>query len=354
VIEIRAQEPADWQDVYELRVAAPDQIPYLRPDWVKEELANPRENTWPLVAVRPVGDTAQVVARANIGLWQGRRAHGANLTLEQHPTLSGAAGRRLLTEAIQVAEGWWNRRRLQAILPATDGPAVELFRSLGFVQETRLRQSVHIAGELVGELVLARLTGDAALPTREQSPPPPLPPPRPEQRVRGRVRVRGGSGDDWEALHLIWSQPSVYRGTMAIPYQSAEYDRRRVQQPPERFWPLAAEIDGQVVGNSGVFRDELNRSHVGHVGMMVHEAYQGMGVGTALMEAAIDLTDNWLGLSRLQLEVYTDNDRAIQLYQKYGFAEEGVWRSYAFRAGRYIDALVMGRLRDQGGHLNDR
>jgi putative acetyltransferase len=344
VIEIRAQAPADWQDVYELRIATPHQVPYVRPDWVKEELAKPPDNTWPMVAVRLVGETACVVARANIQLPRARLGHTATLTLEQHPSLAGDAGRQLLIEAIQVAEGWWNRRRLQTILPATDGPAIELFGSLGFVQEARLRQSVRITGTLVDELVLARLTGDAALPDQEPPPPPAFPAGRPERRIH--VRVRGGSGDDWEAFHAIWNQPSVYWGTLAVPYRSAEFDRQRVQHPPERFWPLAAELDGQVIGNTGLFVDELNRSHVGHVGMMVHEDYQGMGVGSALMEAVIDLAENWLGLARLQLEVYTDNHRAIQLYLKHCFREEGIWRAYAFRAGHYINTLVMGRLRD--------
>ena len=101
-----------------------------------------------------------------------------------------------------------------------------------------------------------------------------------------------------------------------------------------------------VVGNAGLQLGEYHRSHVGKVGMMVHQDYQGMGIGKALMEALLELTDNWLGLSRLQLEVYPDNERAIGLYEKYGFRQEGVLRSFAFRDGRYVDTLVMGRLRD--------
>lgn len=346
MIEIRAQAPADWRDVYELRTAASDRVPYIRPDWVKDEFAKPADSTWPMVAVSPVDDHGpRVVARINIQLPRARLGHLATFTLEQHPAFAGDAGRRLLSEAIQVAEGWWNRRRLQTAIPVTDGPAIELFGSLGFVQEARLRRSVRIAGALVDELVLARLTGDAVLPDRE--PPPPSAPRRPDRRVS--VHIRGGGGDDWEALHAIWNQPTVYWGTLQVPYRSAEFDRQRVQHPPERFWPLVAELDGRVVGNSGLFIDELNRSHVGHVGMMVHEDYQGMGVGSALMEAVIDLTDNWLGLDRLHLEVYTDNHRAARLYQKYGFKEEGIWRAYAFRAGHYVDTLVMGRLRAESG-----
>jgi putative acetyltransferase len=351
MIEIRGQQATDWQDVYAMRTATPGALPYVRPDWVKDELARPGEGTWPLVAVAQLPDGPQVVARANLQLGRGRRVHCAGLTLEQHPDFGDEASRKLLQEAIEVAEKWLDRHRLEVTLPATDADAIALFESLGFVGEARLRQGVRIAGQLVDEVVLARLSGGVARST-EPAPPPSVPSlersaPRPQvaPSAGSGPCIRGGSADDWEAYHAIWSQPSVYWGTMQIPYPSADWIRERVQErPPARFWPLVAEIEGQVVGNTGLRRDEHNRSHVGHIGMMVHTDYQGMGVGSALMEAAIDLAENWLGLTRLQLEVYTDNARAIGLYEKYGFEREGLYRAYAYRDGQYVDTLVMGRL----------
>jgi L-phenylalanine/L-methionine N-acetyltransferase len=41
------------------------------------------------------------------------------------------------------------------------------------------------------------------------------------------------------------------------------------------------------------------------------------------MQATVDLADKWLNLTRLELEVYTDNEPAIRLYKKFGFAVEG-------------------------------
>lgn len=75
------------------------------------------------------------------------------------------------------------------------------------------------------------------------------------------------------------------------------------------------------------------------------EAWQGKGVGKALMQAGIDLADKWLNLTRLELEVYSDNDAAIRLYEQFGFEREGVLRQHAFRDGRYVDSIMMGRLR---------
>jgi putative acetyltransferase len=63
------------------------------------------------------------------------------------------------------------------------------------------------------------------------------------------------------------------------------------------------------------------------------------------MQAAIDLADNWLNLTRLELEVYSDNETAVHLYERFGFEREGLMRQHAFRNGQYVDSLMMARLR---------
>lgn len=61
------------------------------------------------------------------------------------------------------------------------------------------------------------------------------------------------------------------------------------------------------------------------------------------MQAATDLTNNWLNLQRLELEVYCDNSPAVRLYKKFGFEIEGTMKGYAFRAGEYVDVYAMAR-----------
>ena len=62
------------------------------------------------------------------------------------------------------------------------------------------------------------------------------------------------------------------------------------------------------------------------------------------MEAALDLADNWLNLTRIELHVYTDNSAGIGLYEKFGFEVEGTHHRFAFRNGKYVDAYSMARL----------
>jgi L-phenylalanine/L-methionine N-acetyltransferase len=86
--------------------------------------------------------------------------------------------------------------------------------------------------------------------------------------------------------------------------------------------------------------------HSGGIGIMIHKDYQGNGAGQKLMEALIDLADNWLMLVRVELTVYTDNERAINLYKKMGFESEGIKRKAAIREGKYADEYMMARIRN--------
>lgn len=108
---------------------------------------------------------------------------------------------------------------------------------------------------------------------------------------------------------------------------------------------LVAEIDTRVVGSLGLHTETSPRQrYIGSIGMTVHDDFQGRGVGTALMTAMIDLADNWLGLHRIELHVYTDNALAVHLYEKFGFVIEGTARQFALRGGMYVDAYAMARL----------
>ena len=106
-----------------------------------------------------------------------------------------------------------------------------------------------------------------------------------------------------------------------------------------------AVLDGQIAGSAGFNRYKGRRSHAAGIGLGVHDDFQGRGLGTALLAALIDAADNWHAIKRLELTVFTDNTRAIRLYERFGFEAEGVQRAFAFRAGQYVDALGMARVR---------
>jgi L-phenylalanine/L-methionine N-acetyltransferase len=161
------------------------------------------------------------------------------------------------------------------------------------------------------------------------------------------ITIRHAEPGDYEAVSRIFSGPKAVAGTLQVPLASAEVWRQRMADPsPSRVFLLAC-AEGEVVGQLGLIShpNVPRRAHVGDLGMAVRDDWQGKGVGTALMQAAVNLADRWLNLHRLELQVYTDNEAGIRLYKKFGFVVEGTLKDFAFRDGKYVDAYAMARLR---------
>jgi L-phenylalanine/L-methionine N-acetyltransferase len=161
------------------------------------------------------------------------------------------------------------------------------------------------------------------------------------------ITIRRAEPNDYEALYKIFTGPKVIRGTLQLPYPSLEIWRKRLAEPEEGRYNLLAVVGDEIVGHLGLGTkpNRPRRKHVGEIGMSVRDDFQGQGVGTVLLQAAVDMADNWLNILRLELTVFVDNEPAVRLYKKCGFEVEGTLRRHSFRAGQYVDVYFMARLK---------
>jgi len=164
--------------------------------------------------------------------------------------------------------------------------------------------------------------------------------------LEGLTIRRANPNDDADGVAEMFTAAAVYGGTLQVPYPSREYWRQRLSENPETSHYLVAIVDDRIVGMVSLYTfPRPRRKHAAAVGICVHEEWHGKGVGTELMRAIIDMADNWLNLTRLELEVYANNEAAMRLYERFGFEVEGTLRQHAFRDGEYVDSKVMARLR---------
>jgi putative acetyltransferase len=159
------------------------------------------------------------------------------------------------------------------------------------------------------------------------------------------VTIRAREPGDWQEIADLTSLPNVRFGTLRMPFTSREYWRRLMESPTEGHTSIVAVLDGRIVGVAGLIQGKGRRSHVAEIFMSVHDDHCGRGIGTALLAALVEAADNWLNVRRIELTVYVDNEPGIRLYQKFGFEIEGTRRADAFRAGKFVDSLMMARVR---------
>ena len=102
---------------------------------------------------------------------------------------------------------------------------------------------------------------------------------------------------------------------------------------------LVTEVAGEVVGYAGLCTYPPHEAYVQTIA--VQPTHQRAGIGTGLLNALIDESSR-RGCTTLDLEVRADNDVAIALYERHGFARVGVRRRYYQPSG--TDAVVMRRV----------
>lgn len=161
------------------------------------------------------------------------------------------------------------------------------------------------------------------------------------------ITIRHLEPADIPQVHALFSEPHAYSDTLQLPFQPVAAWEKKLDCSRPGAVCLVALRGGEIVGQLGLENFQSpRRRHVATFGMGVKAADQGTGVGSALVAAAIEICEKWMNVSRIEVEVYTDNEAAVGLYRKHGFVIEGTCRNYAFRNGRYVNAHVMARVVD--------
>ena len=105
--------------------------------------------------------------------------------------------------------------------------------------------------------------------------------------------------------------------------------------------------EGRLIGSIGL-RDINWIERKAELGIMIGEkSCWDLGFGTAAVRELLRIGFGKMNLHRIYPRVYQNNLRAIHVYRKCGFQQEGVLRDDHFSQGQYHHTLVMGILRGE-------
>ena len=108
---------------------------------------------------------------------------------------------------------------------------------------------------------------------------------------------------------------------------------------------LLAEASGTIIGSLSFENGRYRRiAHRGSFGIGVRKEWRGRGVGTALLRTLLEWAEANPIIEKVGLEVFATNERAIRLYKKLGFVEQGFGGKEVKRGpGEYVDVVWMYR-----------
>lgn len=110
----------------------------------------------------------------------------------------------------------------------------------------------------------------------------------------------------------------------------------------------AVDADRSIHAIVGLSRsDNPKEQHRGWlIQVYARPALRGTGMARRLIETAVENAREW-GITQIHLGVWTENEPALRLYQKLGFATYGTEPRYLFVNGRYVDEHLMVRFLDK-------
>jgi UDP-4-amino-4,6-dideoxy-N-acetyl-beta-L-altrosamine N-acetyltransferase len=166
-----------------------------------------------------------------------------------------------------------------------------------------------------------------------------------------KVYLRPLEREDALTLQPWFNDPEVNRYMLIhrpLTRQTEEQFIDRVNNSEHELVMMIVRIDVDMpIGTTGFHQINFkNRNAMFGISIGDKEVW-GQGFGTEAMFLMLQYAFDTLNLHRVGLQVFEYNERAIRVYEKLGFRQEGVLRQEHYREGRYWDTMFMGLLREE-------
>ncbi|MEN5039312.1 N-acetyltransferase family protein [Stenotrophomonas sp. TWI1149] len=166
------------------------------------------------------------------------------------------------------------------------------------------------------------------------------------------VHLRDATDVDIAAITAIYAvEVTDFVNTYEYEIPEAAEMRRRMQDIVGRGFPyLVAEVDGRVAGYAyaNTYRGRIAYQWTVENSVYVDAAFQGRGVGTALMQGLIDACVARGYRQMVAVIGEPTNTASIKLHERFGFQTVGVFRGLGRKHGRWLDTVQMQRALGDG------
>jgi RimJ/RimL family protein N-acetyltransferase len=163
------------------------------------------------------------------------------------------------------------------------------------------------------------------------------------------VAIRRARVDDVDFLVALVEHEEVAPFLAAVGPRTPEElleEIRAGEQDPDAGARFVIEVEGERAGTMRFGRTN-RRSRIAHLGgLAVHPDFRGRRLADDAARLLIRYLFDDLGYHRLELEIYSFNERAAAHAERIGFVREGIRRRAYRRGDDWVDGVMYGLLPD--------
>lgn len=168
---------------------------------------------------------------------------------------------------------------------------------------------------------------------------------------RVRVYLREVRLSDVNERYYQWmNDPEInrYLETRFIPQswqQIEDYVRKMEEDPNSVFWAIVAKDQNRHIGNVKI--GPINWYHrFADISLFIGDkSYWGKGYGTETIKVAVEYGFRTLNLHKITAGIYANNIGSIKAFKKADFMEEGLRKKHRFCDGKYVDEVLLCKIR---------
>ncbi len=160
------------------------------------------------------------------------------------------------------------------------------------------------------------------------------------------VHFREETSGDLESVWGLYSTLGSESRHTLPPFNRSLIERWSSCLNEYTFKPVLVSVDEgdgeRIIGRASLYHDlSPATKHRAEFGIVVHDDYQGRGVGTNLTLFMVHVA-RAKGLRKLTLDVFAENGRAVHVFEACGYAKEGLFQEHYWFRGRFYDVVRMG------------
>lgn len=162
------------------------------------------------------------------------------------------------------------------------------------------------------------------------------------------IQFREAQIDDIRAIHTYLNElcnehlPTIYEHPGEVSTNKAsDFVIKMINT--ENSALFVADENGRILGTLDFHGSHrIQQRHLGEFAVSVAASRRGQGIGSKLIQHMLEWTTN-NKITRIELEVFAINSKAIKLYQRFGFKQEGVRAGAVIIGGTPVDIILMAR-----------